>query len=145
LGKEILMDRHADNGRALRIAAAAGLETLFLGMLMGCGSGQPTSSTASSSRSTAEPTAAIAAPTATWSVQCPAHALPQGWTWYRDVSYPFRLAVPPTWRTGTFEYIPDGSGREDSPSHIHVVDLFGPESVGQDESTGKMRSDIRYR
>jgi hypothetical protein len=43
---------------------------------------------------------------------------------------------------GTFEYVPDGSGLGDaSPSYVHVVDFFGPGSLGQAASSGKMRFD----
>lgn len=122
-------------------ALAVGLIATLLSVLLGCSTGQPVSSTPPSNHGVAGSTIGGAVPTATWSIQCTAQALPQGWTWYQDTRYPFHLAVPPTWRTGTFEYIPDGSGLDASPSRIHVVDLFGPESQGQAESSGKMRSD----
>lgn len=82
-----------------------------------------------------------ATPIATWNGQCEAQPLPQGWTWYQDAGLPFRIGAPPTWRTGAFEYIPDGSGALSSPSRVHVVDFFGPGSVGQASANGVMRND----
>jgi hypothetical protein len=40
-----------------------------------------------------------------------------------------------------FEFIPDGSGVDTSPSHVHVVDLFGPGNDGQAAASGKNRYD----
>jgi hypothetical protein len=120
---------------------AAGLSAALLIVLMGCNAGQPRSDTPHSGQGAPRSTTDGGVPTATGSVQCQAHALPQGWTWYRDARYPFRVAIPPTWRTGAFEYIPDGSGVDASPSHVHVVDLFGPGSGGQAASSGKNRYD----
>jgi hypothetical protein len=120
---------------------AAGLGAALLLVLLGCSVDQSTGGPPHSSQGAPRSTADGGAPTATGSVQCHAHALPQGWTWYRDVRYPFRVAVPPTWRTGAFEFVPDGSGVDASPSHVHVVDLFGPGSGGQAASSGKNRYD----
>lgn len=136
--------------RRLRTAAGLGamVGLLSVSVLMGCSPGQTTASShlTSSGHSTAQPAATLGAPmaTATWSVHCtPSQALlPKGWSWYRDARYPFQVAAPPTWRIGTFEYTPDGSNLGTaSPSYSHVVDFFGPGSVGQASSSGKQRND----
>ncbi len=130
---------------------AAGLAVAMVFVLAGCGFGQSVSNALCNEQSTPGPTADCLAPTATTanvapiataSVQCKAKALPSGWTWYTDAHYLFRLAVPPGWRTGSFEFVPDGSNQPvTSPSHIHVVDLFGPGSIGIASSSGKQRND----
>ena len=138
----------ARRGWASRIAI--GLAVALLVVLAGCDVGESVSRASNTGQGTPGPTPGGLAPTATTanvtpiataSVHCEARALPQGWSWYQDARYSFRLAVPPGWRTGSFEYIPDGSNVLTSPSHIHVVDFFGPESDGQSASSGKMRSD----
>lgn len=113
----------------------------LVSVLVGCSAGQPATSVPQSGQGGQRSVADGTVPTATQSLHCSVHALPQGWTWYQDTRVPFRVAVPPHWRTGAFEYIPDGSGVDTSPSHTHVVDLFGPESDGQAASSGKMRYD----
>lgn len=137
--------RHPRRGWLTGLLAAALLATLA-----GCGAGVATGAAPQSRQNTPGPTVGPMIPTATpikatpiatWSGKCEAQPLPQGWTWYQDASLPFHVASPPTWRTGAFEYIPDGSGALSSPSRIHVVDFFGPGSVGQARSSGKMRSD----
>lgn len=131
---------------------AIGLAVALLFVLVGCSFDQSASTTLHGSRDPGTPgptpgglaptaTSTNVTPIATANVQCETRALPQGWSWYQDARYFFRLAVPPGWRTGSFEYIPDGSNTLTSPSHIHVVDLFGPGSDGQSTSNGKMRSD----
>ena len=139
---------------AVLLALLAAL-TLVLTALVGCGPsaangeasqtspGQQNQNTPGPTPGPMFPTATPIHPTpiATWNGQCATRALPQGWTWYQDARYPFRVAAPPTWRTGSFEYIPDGSGALTSPSRIHVVDFFGPGSVGQARANGVMRSD----
>ena len=122
----------------------------LLAALAGCGISGATAATSQSHQDTPGPTVGPIIPTATpikatpiatWNGRCQAGALPQGWTWYQDASLAFHIATPPSWRTGSFEYIPDGSGALSSPSRVHVVDFFGPGSVGQARSSGKMRSD----
>ena len=141
---------HLRRSRAERIAAELAMALLFV--LAGCSFDPSASTTLHGNRDPGTPgptpgglaptaTTANITPIATASVQCGVQALPSGWTWYQDARYSFRLAVPPGWRTGSFEYIPDGSNVLTSPSHIHVVDIFGPESDGQATSSGKMRSD----
>lgn len=139
---------YAQRGWAKRFVI--GLAVALLVALAGCDVGESVSRASNTGQRTPGPTsgglappatAANLTPIATASVQCKSQALPQGWTWYQDARYSFRLAVPPGWRTGSFEYIPDGSNTLTSPSHIHVVDFFGPESDGQSTSSGKMRSD----
>ncbi|HEX8037070.1 MAG TPA: hypothetical protein VF510_24655 [Ktedonobacterales bacterium] len=131
---------HLQRGREVRLAA--GLVAALMCVLMGCTPGELTSSPPQSGQSARASTPVSATPTATWNVQCTAQGLPQGWTWYRDARFPFRVAAPPTWRMGAFEYVPDGSGLgAASPSYVHVVDFFGPGSLGQARSSGKMRSD----
>ncbi len=114
------------------------IATAIVCALTGCDFGQPTSDTGRTSVSASH---AGATSVATRAGTCNAQTLPQGWSWYRDARYPFRMAVPPGWRTGAFEYIPDGSGSLTSPSRIHVVDFFAPESVGLATSSGKQRND----
>lgn len=127
---------HIPTRRDLWLAMA--IITAVVCALAGCDFGQPTSDTGRTSVSASH---ASATSVATRAGTCNAQSLPQGWSWYRDARYPFRMAVPPGWRTGAFEYIPDGSGSLSSPSHIHVVDLFAPESVGLATSSGKQRND----
>ncbi|HEY7341768.1 MAG TPA: hypothetical protein VH591_12865 [Ktedonobacterales bacterium] len=129
---------------------AIGLAVALLFVLAGCDVGASVSRVSQRGQETPGPTPGGLIPTATTAnitpiatanVQCKVRALPQGWSWYQDARYSFRLAVPPGWRTGSFEYVPDGSNVLTSPSHIHVVDFFGPGSVGQATSSGKMRGD----
>ncbi len=121
------------------------LAVALLVALAGCGAGVAAGVDTHGRQNTPEATpadiASTATATATSSGQCEAQPLPQGWTWYQDARFPFRLGAPPTWRTGAFEYIPDGSGALGSPSRIHVVDIFGPGSVGQASASGVMRND----
>jgi len=121
------------------------LAVALLVALAGCGAGVAAGVDPQSRQSTPEATSADVASTvtatATSSGQCQAQPLPQGWAWYQDARLPFRIAAPPTWRSGAFEYIPDGSGALSSPSRVHVVDFFGPGSVGQASASGVMRSD----
>jgi hypothetical protein len=133
--------QHASQSRKVRRAAASvGLAAVLLAVLLGCSSGPSRSGLAPSAPGAP---AAGAAPRATWSVvRCSAPALPAGWTWYRDARYPFRIAAPPLWRIGTFEYTPDGSNLgAASPAYTHVVDFLGPGSPGQAASSGKDRFD----
>jgi hypothetical protein len=138
-----------------KLRLAVGLVAVLLSALTGCSPDSLTSGSPPlhSNLDTPGPTGAAVAPAPTvtavvptpiWNVRCTAHALPRGWTWYRDARYPFRVAVPPTWRPGSFAYVPDGSGLgAASPSYIHVVDFFGPGSDGQAQSNGgKDRFDI---
>jgi hypothetical protein len=136
---------HTGQNRMVQRAVVVGLAAALLSVLMSCSSGPSTSRLAHSSehsQGAPAPTAAGAAPTATASVRCSAQALPSGWMWYRDARYPFRIAAPPLWRGGAFEYVPDGSDLgAASPSYIHVVDFFGPGSPGQAASSGMERFD----
>lgn len=109
--------------KRLNVHLAAGLAVVMFVALTGCSLGQSANDSPRDGK-------------------CGTQTLPQGWTWYQDARYPFRVAVPPGWRAGSFEYTPDGSNQPStSPSYIHVVDLFGPGSVGQATSNGVMRSD----
>ena len=126
------------------------LAVALLVALAGCGAGVTAGADPQSGQYTPGPTPGPMIPTATpgaatpittWNGQCEAQPLPQGWTWYQDARFPFRVGAPPTWRTGAFEYIPDGSGALSSPSRVHVADFFGPGSVGQARANGVMRSD----
>lgn len=121
------------------------LAIALLAALAGCGAGVAAGVGPQSRQNTPEATPADVASTvtatATSSGKCQAQPLPQGWTWYQDAHFPFRVGAPPTWRTGAFEYIPDGSGALGSPSRTHVVDFFGPGSVGQASASGVMRND----
>ncbi len=122
---------------------ATGLVVALLSVLLGCSLG-PTSSPVHVVTSTPGPASEVSTSTVTGTASCaPRSALPQGWTWYEDARYPFRVAAPPTWRTGSFEYTPSGDGLGTaSPEYSHVVDFFGPESVGQSlASGGKDRAD----
>jgi hypothetical protein len=123
----------------------AALVVVMVSILSGCGASVATGGASQSHKNTPETTVASMAPTVTSTAarsgQCQAQGLPQGWTWYQDARYPFRVAAPPVWHAGAFEYIPDGSGALSSPSRIHVVDFFGPGSAGQARSSGEMRSD----
>lgn len=124
------------------LRCAAGLAVVLVCILTGCSAGQPMTSVPQSRRSGGpSPSLGSSVPTATASIECSVHAVPQGWASYQDARIPFRVAVPPHWRTGAFEFIPDGSGDDTSPSHTHIVDLFGPESDGLAASSGKMRFD----
>jgi hypothetical protein len=139
-----------DASRNWPMSVISGLAAAMLIVLAGCGAAQPSNAARASGQSTPmpigervtpSPTVARTLPTATGSTRCGVKPLPTNWTWYQDAPYSFRIAAPPTWRTGAFEYIPDGSDALTSPSHIHVVDFFGPGSIGQATSSGKMRSD----
>lgn len=139
-----------DASRNWPMSVISGLAAAMLIVLAGCGAAQPSNAARASGQSTPVPigervtpsaTVARTLPTATGSTRCGVKPLPTNWTWYQDAHYSFRIAAPPTWRTGAFEYIPDGSDALTSPSHIHVVDFFGPGSIGQATSSGKMRSD----
>lgn len=139
-----------DASRNWPISFMAGLATAMLIVLAGCGAAQSSNAARASGQNTPVPigervtpsaTVARTLPTATGSARCSVKPLPTNWTWYQDAHYSFRIAAPPTWRTGAFEYIPDGSDALTSPSHIHVVDFFGPGSIGQATSSGKMRND----
>jgi hypothetical protein len=136
---------HSGQTRMVQRTAVIGLATALLSVLMSCSSGPSASGLAHSTKHSQValgPTGTSAtAPEAT-SVLCSAHALPQGWTWYRDARYPFQIAAPPQWRSGAFEYVPDGSDLgAASPSYSHVVDFFGPGSHGQAASNGMERFD----
>lgn len=126
--------RHMRARMRARVGLAAAMTIVLCSLLAGCAEIGTITSAPNSSK-------APATPIPTEVVHCAAPSLPQGWTWYTDTRYRFRLAVPPGWRTGSFEYILDGSNQPDSPSHIHVVDLFGPESIGMPTSSGKQRGD----
>lgn len=148
--------RQRRSSRVAGLLALLAALTLALTALAGCGGPSAANGEASQGQQNQQnqntpgptpgpmiPTATPIHPTpiATWNGQCATRALPQGWTWYQDARYPFRVAAPPTWRSGSFEYIPDGSGALSSPSRIHVVDFFGPGSVGKATSSGVMRND----
>ncbi len=140
----------ARRGWVERIAVGMTIALLFV--LAGCDIGASVSRVSHGGQRTPGPTpgglaptatAAKVTPIATASVRCKVQALPSGWTWYQDARYSFRLAVPPGWRTGSFDdYGPNGpNSAATSPAHIHIVDFFGPESHGQAKLSGKMRYD----
>ena len=140
------MERHhTERNRNVQRVVAVGLAAALLSVLMSCSSGPSTSGLAHSSEQTQGApgsTGAGAAPTVTPGARCSAQALPVGWTWYRDARYPFRIAAPPLWRSGAFEYVPDGSNLGlSSPSYTYVVDFFGPGSPGKAASNGMERFD----
>jgi hypothetical protein len=144
-GGPLMRCQHSGANRMAQRAAAVGLSSVLLSMLMSCSLSPATSGLAQSttqSQSGPGSTLASSTSTATASVHCSAYALPAGWTWYQDVRYPFRIAVPPQWRSGAFEYVPDGSDLGTaSPTYTHVVDFFGPGSHGQAASNGMERFD----
>jgi hypothetical protein len=108
-------------------------------LLAGCGATDPP---AHAQTATARPTAT---PTA---IHCQAGmpALPQGWSWYHDARYPFQIAFPPGWRSGSFEYTPyyiaNGTANGQPVPWAHVVDFFPPGGPGVSSSMGKMRGDL---
>lgn len=134
--------RHGRKAWAAKLVIGLVVAMLLTPVLVGCGAAQPLGGSGATGRATASMPPATVTPVI-GNIRCGVQALPQGWTWYQDTQYAFRIAAPPSWRTGAFEYVPDGSNDPvASPSHIHVVDFFGPGSVGQATSSGKMRSDI---
>lgn len=145
--RRLLQPRERRSG--WRAESLALLAVALLAGLAGCGASVAAGADPQSHQNTPEITPAVVSPTATMTAtmtattggQCQTQPLPQGWTWYQDAHLPFRIGAPPTWRTGAFEYIPDGSGALSSPSRVHVVDFFGPGSVGQASASGVMRND----
>jgi hypothetical protein len=110
-------------------------------LIAGCGATDPpVRAQTTTARTTATATATA--------IQCQPgmSALPQGWSWYHDTRYPFQIAFPPGWRSGSFEYIPEytyNGGPVGQPvPWAHVVDFFPPGSLGQSSSMGKMRGDL---
>ncbi|HEU5349577.1 MAG TPA: hypothetical protein VFU63_13280 [Ktedonobacterales bacterium] len=133
--------RHDRKVWAAKLVIELAVAMLVAPVLVGCGAVQSLGESRATGRATASMPPTTITPAA-GNIRCGVQALPQGWTWYQDPQYSFRIATPPSWRTGAFAYLPDGSSDPvNSPSHIHVVDFFGPGSVGQATSSGKMRSD----
>lgn len=52
--------------------------------------------------------------------------LANGWSWYHDARFTFRVPVPPGWRTGSFT-----DGPLTNEECAYVVDFFPPGSKGQ--------------
>jgi hypothetical protein len=104
-------------------------------LLAGCGATDPS---AHAQTATARPTATATA----LNCQMGTPALPQGWSWYHDARYPFQIAFPPGWRSGSFEYTPLYNSNGQPVPWAHVVDFFPPGSPGLSSSMGKMRGDL---
>jgi hypothetical protein len=106
-------------------------------LLAGCGGTDPS---AHAQTVAARPTATAEATTSHCQSGTP--ILPQGWSWHHDARYPFQIAFPSGWRSGSFEYTPLYLADGQVVPWAHVVDFFPPGGPGLSSSMGKMRGDL---